>query len=92
MMTIYKQNTIHKGQDDTEVGFEMNEESDGSIRIMDFIPILIDLRLNEAVYLIDEIDRSIIQCFLKDFLSILQVSQRSVRHSAYLLHPRIKSA
>ena len=36
----------------------MNEESDGSIRIMDFIPILIDLRLNEAVYLIDEIDRS----------------------------------
>ncbi len=58
MMTIYKQNTIHKGQDDTEVGFEMNEESDGSIRIMDFIPILIDLRLNEAVYLIDEIDRS----------------------------------
>ena len=58
MMTIYKQNTIHKGQDDTEVGFEMNEESDGSIRIMDFIPILIELSLNYAVYLIDEIDRS----------------------------------
>lgn len=36
----------------------MNEESDGSIRIMDFIPMLIDLRLNETVYLIDEIDRS----------------------------------
>ena len=36
----------------------MNEESDGSIRIMDFIPMLIDLRLNDTVYLIDEIDRS----------------------------------
>ena len=56
--TIYKQNTIHKGEGDTEVAFEMNEESDGSIRIMDFIPMLIDLRLNDAVYLIDEIDRS----------------------------------
>lgn len=73
MMTIYKQNTIHKGQGDTEVAFEMNEESDGSIRIMDFIPILIDLRLNEAVYLIDEIDRSmhpmlsqkILECYFR---------------------------
>jgi hypothetical protein len=36
----------------------MNEESDGSLRIMDFIPMLIDLRLNDVVYLIDEIDRS----------------------------------
>ena len=57
-MSIYKQNTIHKGEDNREVAFEMNEESDGSIRIMDFIPMLIDLRLNETVYLIDEIDRS----------------------------------
>ena len=57
-MSIYKQNTIHKGEDNREIAFEMNEESDGSIRIMDFIPMLIDLRLNETVYLIDEIDRS----------------------------------
>src|SRR3712207_8550523 len=41
-----------------EVPFEMDEESDGSIRLLDFIPMLIDLRLNDAVYLIDEIDRS----------------------------------
>ena len=58
VITIYKQNTIHKGEGNTEVAFEMEEESDGSIRIMDFIPMLIDLRLNETVYLIDEIDRS----------------------------------
>lgn len=57
-MSIYKQNTIHKGEDNREIAFEMNEESDGSIRIMDFIPMLIDLRLNKTVYLIDEIDRS----------------------------------
>ena len=57
-ISIYKQNTIHKGEDNREIAFEMNEESDGSIRIMDFIPMLIDLRLNETVYLIDDIDRS----------------------------------
>ena len=36
----------------------MGEESDGSIRLIDFIPMLIDLKLNTSVYLIDEIDRS----------------------------------
>lgn len=56
--TIYKQTTIHKGDGDEEIPFEMNEESDGSIRLLDFIPMLIDLRLNESVYLVDEIDRS----------------------------------
>ncbi len=56
--SIYKQITIHAGEGDKEIPFEMNEESDGSLRIMDFIPMLIDMQLNDAVYLIDEIDRS----------------------------------
>lgn len=56
--TIYKQSAIHKTDDEEEVPFEMSEESDGSIRLLDFIPMLIDLRLNESVYLVDEIDRS----------------------------------
>jgi hypothetical protein len=55
---FYKQFTIHQAQDNKDVTFGMNEESDGSLRIMDFIPMLIDLRLNDVVYLIDEIDRS----------------------------------
>jgi len=55
---IYKQSAIHMTDTYDEVPFEMNEESDGSIRLLDFIPMLIDLRLNEAVYLVDEIDRS----------------------------------
>ena len=45
-------------QNGSEVPFEMSEESDGSIRLLDFIPMLIDLKLNSSVYLIDEIDRS----------------------------------
>lgn len=56
--TIYKQNAIHKTNSNDEVTFEMSEESDGSLRLLDFIPMLIDLRLNESVYLVDEIDRS----------------------------------
>lgn len=55
---IFKQSAIHKMQNGSEVPFEMSEESDGSIRLLDFIPMLIDLKLNSSVYLIDEIDRS----------------------------------
>jgi AAA15 family ATPase/GTPase len=58
LTTIYKQSAIHKNDNNEEVPFEMSEESDGSIRLLDFIPMLIDLRLNECVYLVDEIDRS----------------------------------
>ncbi len=56
--TTYKQYAIHLSEDGKEIPFEMNEESDGSLRLLDFIPMLIDLRLNNTVYIIDEIDRS----------------------------------
>ena len=65
--TIYKQSAIHKYSDE-EVAFEMSEESDGSIRLLDFIPMLIDLRLNESVYLVDEIDRSMHPMLSKELL------------------------
>ncbi len=39
--------------------FEMFEESDGTSRLFDFIPMLIDMHANDAVYLIDEVDRSL---------------------------------
>ena len=66
--TIYKQSAIHKIDNNDEVAFEMSEESDGSIRLLDFIPMLIDLRLNESVYLVDEIDRSMHPMLSKLFL------------------------
>lgn len=56
----YELKTIHKKEDaDTDYVFELFEESDGTSRLFDFIPMLIDMRANEAVYVIDEIDRSL---------------------------------
>ena len=55
--SIYKQKAVH-GKGEEETIFEMDEESDGTIRLLDFIPMLIDLRRNPVVYLIDELDRS----------------------------------
>ncbi|MDE6084757.1 MAG: ATP-binding protein [Muribaculaceae bacterium] len=71
---ISKQKAVHRNEAQDEVVFEMDEESDGSIRLLDFIPMLIDLGNNEVDYLIDELDRSmhpllsqkLIECYLHD--------------------------
>lgn len=56
----YELKTIHKKEgSNSDYIFEMFEESDGTSRLFDFIPMLIDMRANDAVYVIDEIDRSL---------------------------------
>ena len=56
----YELKTIHKKEgSDSDYIFEMFEESDGTSRLFDFIPMLIDMRANDAVYVIDEVDRSL---------------------------------
>ena len=56
---IYKHKAVHRNlTSGIEVVFDLSEESNGSIRLLDFIPRLIDLKQNEVDYLIDEIDRS----------------------------------
>lgn len=56
----YELRTIHKREGNgSEYVFELFEESDGTSRLFDFIPMLIDLRVNDAVYVIDEVDRSL---------------------------------
>lgn len=56
--SILKQKAVHLNSTKDEVVFEMGLESDGSIRLLDFIPMLIDLQHNEKDYVIDELDRS----------------------------------
>lgn len=72
--SISKQKVVHHNDSEEEVVFEMDEESDGSIRLLDFIPMLIDLSNNEVDYMIDELDRSmhpllsqkLIECYLHE--------------------------
>lgn len=77
---------------DDEVLFNIDEESDGTQRLMDLLPALIDSYKNDKVYIIDELDRSlhpelsskIMQLFLEG--SITQDSQFIVTtHDASLL-------
>jgi len=56
----YELKTIHKAEDsESDYIFEMFEESDGTSRLFDFIPMLIDMRVNDSICVIDEVDRSL---------------------------------
>lgn len=81
VLKYYKQKTVHQDNSGNEVIFEEDEESDGSIRLLDFIPMLIDLKHYDDVFLIDEIDRSmhpmLSQKLLECYFSILSVKKNT---------------
>jgi len=55
-----KLSTLHKMKpEDEEIYFELSEESDGTKRLIDFIPALTEMIENEKVFIIDEINRSL---------------------------------
>ena len=68
---IYKLMLCHKPIGcEYEVDFEMNEESDGTNRLLDLLPMLFkDAELQPKVYVIDELDRSLHPNLSQDFLS-----------------------
>lgn len=59
---IRKLSTLHKIDDNTMVRLDLGAESDGTKRILELFPILFNLNQNDdhnAVYIIDELDRSL---------------------------------
>jgi AAA15 family ATPase/GTPase len=48
----------HNRSDGQSVDFEIEDESDGTIRMMNLAPALFDLQSSEMVYVVDELDRS----------------------------------
>ncbi len=71
---LFKLMTAHRLPDQSEtILFELTEESDGTMRLIDLIPALVDLCENEKFYVIDELDRSmhahLTRAFLEYFFS-----------------------
>lgn len=76
--------TKHLNKKGDGIVFEMDEESDGTRRLIDFIPMLVDLVKNDSVYLIDEIDRSMHPILTKGILEYF-VSQFSNLNSQLIV-------
>ena len=53
--------TYHANGDDSEIKFDIRQESDGSQRVIDLLPAFLDISaaLSRKVFIIDEVDRSL---------------------------------
>lgn len=60
--------TEHTTKDGRSVMFDLSEESDGSIRLMDYLPAFKDLLTKDVTYFIDEIERSIHPLLIKEII------------------------
>lgn len=59
-LMVKKMISYHKDCDDNLIKFDLSQESEGSLRLLDILPAFIDLERNKSrkVYVIDELDRS----------------------------------
>jgi AAA15 family ATPase/GTPase len=64
--------SYHLNEQGEKVEFELAEESDGTLRLIDFIPLLYFLVITPVAVFIDEIDHSIHPSLLKDFITKVQ--------------------
>lgn len=67
---IYKKKLqcFHKGSEGDDVELPLFMESDGTRRIIDYLPILYAMLTNERVYIIDEIERSLHPILIKELI------------------------
>lgn len=87
--------TVHQSSTIDALGtslFEACEESDGTQRIMDFIPILIDLFKEDNVFVVDEVDRSLHPNLVYELFDLFLESSKGIAsqfittsHSANIL-------
>ncbi|MEM7534028.1 MAG: AAA family ATPase [Chloroflexota bacterium] len=59
VVKAYRIVTMHKANDGTDVQFEFNDESDGTIRLIDLLSGFITSLEEERVFVVDELDRSL---------------------------------
>ena len=68
------------------VKFELSEESDGTLRLLEFLPILYMLENFSVTIIIDEMDESIHPALLKEFIAKLQLNGSRIGQLIFTTH------
>lgn len=58
----------HTGKDNIVATFNLEDESDGTVRLLDFIPAFRNVTSKNKVYIVDEIERSIHPLLIKELI------------------------
>lgn len=76
----------HTGKNDKSVLFELEEESDGTIRLLDFLPAFQGMLAKEKVIIIDEIERSIHPLLIKELVKKFSLDSNTKGQLIFTTH------
>ena len=76
----------HVGKNEKVASFNLDEESDGTIRLLDFIPAFKDVFSKEKVYVIDEIERSIHPVLIKELVKKFSTDNKTKGQLIFTTH------
>ena len=76
----------HIGKNSIKAEFNLDEESDGTIRLLDFIPAFQSLVSKNKVYLVDEIERSIHPLLIKELIKKFSLDPDSKGQLIFTTH------
>lgn len=76
----------HEGGDDLSVPFDLDEESDGTIRLLDFVPAFRNVIAAPKVFVIDEIERSIHPLLIKELVKKFSLDEHTKGQLIFTTH------
>jgi len=76
----------HSGGNNETALFELDEESDGTIRLLDFVPAFQDIIFKKKVYIIDEIERSIHPLLIKELINKFSLDSKTKGQLIFTTH------
>lgn len=76
----------HIGKNNKVASFDLDEESDGTVRLLDFIPAFKDIFSKEKVYVIDEIERSIHPVLIKELVRKFSIDNQTKGQLIFTTH------
>lgn len=83
---VKKAVSYHIGSTGEKVKFELWEESDGTLRLLDFIPFMYMLERLPVTVIVDEIDQSIHPVMLKELVTRIQKNHKNMGQLIFTTH------
>lgn len=76
----------HIGKNNKQVLFDLDEESDGTVRLLDFVPAFKSVISDKRVFIIDEIERSIHPLLIKELVQKFSLDQNTKGQLIFTTH------
>lgn len=76
----------HKNEVGASIKFNLSEESNGTIRLLEYIPAIRDIIEEEITYIIDEIERSIHPLIIKEIITKFSLDDRTKGQLIFSTH------